>query len=329
MGWSGRGVLVTGATGFIGGHLVERLVREGARVRAFVRYNSQRTADGLDPLAPDVRGDVEVVRGTILEPEAVAAACRGAECVFHLAAVVPIPYSYHRPREVLETNAVGTLNVLNAARQHGVARVVVTSTSEVYGTARYVPIDEQHPLQAQSPYAASKIASDKLAESYHLSYDLPVAIIRPFNTYGPRQSLRAVIPTIIAQALFREVVALGDLTPTRDFLFVEDTVSGFLCVGESAEAVGRVVNVGSGQEIAIGDVAQTVLALTGSRARVVREDVRVRPGASEVRRLCADTRLARERLGWAPRIALQEGLRRTIDWVAASVDPRKAVLYHY
>jgi NAD dependent epimerase/dehydratase len=251
--WAGRRVLVTGAGGFIGSHLVERLVGLGARVRAFVRYNS-RNDPGLLKLLPGATfQQVEIVAGDLRDAEAVAQASEGVEVVFHLGALIAIPYSYLHPQEVVETNVMGTLNVLMAARRHGVGRVVHTSSSEVHGTARYVPIDEEHPLQGQSPYSASKIGADKVAESFYCAYDLPVATIRPFNTYGPRQSARAVIPTIITQALGRDRICLGDLTPTRDFTFVQDTVEGFLLVAESPKAVGQEFNLGYDSEISIGD----------------------------------------------------------------------------
>lgn len=315
MNWKGKRVLVTGAGGFIGSHLTERLVREGASVVAFVRYNS-RSSEGFIRLLPrQIRDSLEVVPGDIEEIESVRGALKGAEVVFHLAALVGIPYSYLHPREVVDTNLIGSLNVLTVAREQGVEKVVMTSTSEVYGTARYVPIDESHPLQPQSPYSASKIGADCLAESYYRSFGLPVAIIRPFNTYGPRQSARAVIPTIITQALVRDTIALGATSPTRDFTFVTDTVDGFVKIAESERAVGQVINIGSGLEISIGQLAEKIVSLVGRRVAVVEDTRRVRPASSEVERLCADNSKARELVGWAPRVPLEHGLAETVEWI--------------
>jgi len=315
MNWKGKRVLVTGAGGFIGSHLTERLVREGASVVAFIRYNS-RSSEGFIRLLPrQVRESLEVVAGDIEEIESVRGALKGAEVVFHLAALVGIPYSYLHPREVVDTNLIGSLNVLTVAREQGVEKVVMTSTSEVYGTARYVPIDEGHPLQPQSPYSASKIGADCLSESYYRSFGLPVAIIRPFNTYGPRQSARAVIPTIITQALVRDTIALGATSPTRDFTFVTDTVDGFVKIAESERAVGQVINIGSGREISIGELAEKIVSIVGRRVAVVEDSRRVRPTASEVERLCADNSKARVLVGWAPRVPLEQGLAETVEWI--------------
>jgi NAD dependent epimerase/dehydratase len=320
MNWQGRSVLVTGAGGFIGSHLVERLACEGARVRALVRYNS-RNDTGLLSLLPRERLDaVEVVAGDLRDADAVRGAMAGVEVAFHLGALIAIPYSYLHPREVVETNVLGTLNVLMAARDLGTARVVHTSSSEVYGTARYVPIDEAHPLQGQSPYSASKIGADKLAESFSRSFGVPVATIRPFNTYGPRQSARAVIPTIIAQALASDRVRLGALDPVRDFTFVEDTVDGFQRMGWQEGILGQEINVGSGDCISIGDLAARILTLVGRDLPVVCESQRMRPQNSEVMRLHADGDRARRLLGWEPQVPLEEGLRRTIAWVSGHLD---------
>jgi dTDP-glucose 4,6-dehydratase len=316
MQWQDRPVLVTGAGGFIGSHLVEELAERGARVRAFVRYNSRGDWGFIGALAPQVRERVEVVAGDLRDANAVADAARGAATVFHLGAMVSIPYSYVHPREVAETNVVGTLNVLAAARELGVERVVHTSTSEVYGTAQYVPIDERHPLVGQSPYSASKIAADQLAESFYRSYDLPVAVARPFNTYGPRQSARAVIPTIVSQAIAGERIYIGARHPTRDLSYVKDTVRGFVRVAECDAAVGQVINLGSGRETSVGDLVDLIVKLVGRRVEVTFDATRVRPDRSEVGRLLADNTRARELLGWAPEVALEDGLRRTIEWIS-------------
>jgi NAD dependent epimerase/dehydratase len=326
MNWSNRRVLVTGAGGFIGSHLTEALVGLGAEVRAFVRYNSRGDMGLLSLLPADKRAEIEVVSGDLRDQDAVLAACQGVSHIFHLGALIAIPYSYLHPREVIETNVIGTLNILMASRGQ-VERVVHTSSSEVYGTARQVPISEEHPLQGQSPYSASKIGADKLAESFYCSYDLPVAIIRPFNAYGPRQSARAVIPTIIAQALTQDQVHLGALSPRRDFTYVEDTVDGFLRIAESDKAVGQVVNVGSNCEICIGDLAEKIIGLVGRNVRLVTDEQRLRPERSEVRRLLADNHRAAEWLGWRPRTSLDVGLSKTIDWIARHTDRFHADVY--
>ena len=315
MDWIGRSVLVTGAGGFIGSHLTERLVREGARVRAFVRYTSRHDIGLLSLLPADLLRSAEVIAGDLRDAEAVREVMRDVEVVFHLGALIAIPYSYIHPREVVETNVLGTLNILMAARDVRTGRVVHTSTSEVYGTAQFVPIGEEHPLQGQSPYSASKIGADKLAESFHRSFGVPVATVRPFNTYGPRQSARAVIPTIIVQVLASHQIRLGALDPIRDFTFVEDTVDGFLRMGLSEGAVGQVVNLGSEDCISVGDLASKILALTGRELPIVCEETRLRPAQSEVMRLHADTEKARRLLGWQPQVSLDAGLKRTIDWI--------------
>jgi dTDP-glucose 4,6-dehydratase len=310
--WQGKTVLVTGAGGFIGSHLTEALAAAGARVRAFVHYDALGGAGWLRG-SPRER-DLEVVAGDITDTESVAAAVRGVDVVFHLAALIAIPYSYRAPRSYVHTNVIGTLNVLTAARDLGVGRVVHTSTSEVYGTARYAPIDETHPLQAQSPYSASKIGADKLAESFHLSFNVPVVTVRPFNTFGPRQSRRAVLPTIIAQCLQGNTVRLGSLTPTRDLNYVENTVAGFIAAGAAPDVAGRTLNLGSGREISIGDLARLVARLLDKDVTLECDAQRVRPEGSEVERLLADNTLARTLLGWTPRVSLEDGLRRTIAW---------------
>ncbi len=311
-----RRVLVTGAGGFIGSHLVERLVRDGHEVRALVRYNGRDDRGHLDRLAPDVQAAIEVHRGDLKDGEAVRKAVEGRSWVFHLGALIAIPYSYQNPLDVVQTNVTGTAHVLDACRSsESLDRVVLTSTSEVYGTARYVPIDESHPLQGQSPYAASKIGSDALGLSYHAAFNLPVAVLRPFNTFGPRQSARAIIPTIISQALTRSKVKLGSLDPRRDLTYVEDTASGFVDIAGCDAAIGRVVNIGRGDDLTIGELAERIGQRLGKPLAIEADAQRVRPAKSEVGRLLAGTALANELMGWSPKFSLDEGLDRTIDWV--------------
>ena len=313
-------MLVTGAGGFIASHLIEALVRAGAGVRAFVRYNSRGDPGLLSLLPVEVIQEVEQFHGDLRDLPALSAAMRGITHVFHLGALIAIPYSYLRPAEVVESNVIGTLNVLLAGREAGVERVIHTSTSEVYGTAIRAPIDESHPLQGQSPYSASKIGADQLAESFYRSYNLPVVTLRPFNTYGPRQSARAVIPTIMVQALTGPVVQLGNLTARRDLTYVTDTVDGFLRIGLAPGIEGEVFNLGSGREVTIASLAQEILDLIGRPVRIEVEPARLRPEKSEVQRLLCDNRKARERLGWAPQMDLTSGLRQTLDWIAAHLD---------
>ena len=316
----GKQVLVTGAGGFIASHLVERIVAEGAQVRAFVRYNSRGDLGQLRLLPLDVFSKVEVVAGDLRDTEAVRAAMKDVDTVFHLGALIAIPYSYLHPREVIDTNIMGTLNVLMAARDLEIQRVVHTSTSEVYGTAQYVPIDESHPLQGQSPYSASKIGADKIAESFYRSFNVPVVTIRPFNTYGPRQSARAVIPTIITQALTRDEVHLGSLEPSRDFTFVLDTVEGFIRGAQAEGVLGEEINLGNDATITIGNLAQKIFSLLGKSPRIVTEPQRVRPDRSEVRRLWASNQKARDLIEWSSRVSLDEGLQLTIDWIAKNLE---------
>ncbi|NPV68125.1 MAG: SDR family NAD(P)-dependent oxidoreductase [Anaerolineae bacterium] len=324
MNLASRRVLVTGAGGFVGSHLVERLLDAGAEVRCFIRYNSENRYGMLQDLPAERLAALEIIAGDLRDAEAVRQAAEGVDAIFHLGALIAIPYSYLHPREVIETNVLGTLNVLVAARDLGVGRVVHTSTSEVYGTAQYVPIDEKHPLQGQSPYSASKIAADKIVESFHASFDLPVVTIRPFNIFGPRQSARAVIPTIITQALTADAVRLGAVSPTRDFTFVRDTAGAYLCAVENDAAIGGVFNIGSGFEISIGDLARTIIRLVGRDVPLITdEEERLRPDRSEVRRLWADSTLAREVLGWTPGTPFEDGLRATIAWIAGHLDRYK------
>jgi NAD dependent epimerase/dehydratase len=311
--WNGKRVLITGGGGFIGSHLTERLVELGARTRALVRYNSLGAWGWLDHSS--VRNDMEVIAGDIRDHDSMLQAMEDIEIVFHLAALIAIPYSYHAPVSYVRTNVEGTLNVLQAARAKGVELVVHTSTSEVYGTARYVPIDEAHPLQGQSPYAASKIGADKIAESFHLSFELPVVTLRPFNTFGPRQSARAVIPTIISQCLQGDTVRLGNLYSTRDFTYVADTVEGFLLAASTSESVGKTINLGFSQEININELAKLIARLIGRPVTFYSEEQRIRPEMSEVERLVSDNKLALTLLGWTPRITLQQGLEKTVEWI--------------
>lgn len=317
----GKAVLVTGAGGFIGSHLVERLVRDGHRVRAFVRYNGRDDRGQLDHLPADIQDALEVHRGDLKDPEAVRSAVSGQQWVLHLGALIAIPYSYQHPLDVVQVNMTGTAHVLDACRASGaIERVVLTSTSEVYGTALRVPIDEDHPLQGQSPYAATKIGADALGLSYHRAFQLPVAILRPFNTFGPRQSARAIIPTIISQALTRPVVRLGSLDPRRDLTFVTDTAGGFVSIAKCDAAIGRVVNIGRGSDVTIGELVERIGARLGRELNVETDAQRVRPPASEVGRLLAGTDLARSLWGWEPQVALDEGLDATIAWVRANLD---------
>ncbi|OWV71980.1 NAD-dependent dehydratase [Rhizobium sp. R634] len=306
--------LVTGADGFIGSHLVETLVRSGVEVRALCQYNSFSSWGWLDQ--SEYRGQFEAVLGDVRDPSQMRAVAKGVDTVFHLAALIAIPYSYQAPSSYIDTNVHGTLNVLQGALDAGVGRVIQTSTSEVYGTARFVPISESHPLQAQSPYSASKIGADAIAYSYHSSFDLPVTIARPFNTYGPRQSARAVIPTVISQLLNgRTTLKLGALSPTRDFNFVQDTCDGFLALAACDESVGQTVNIGSGGEISIGDTVRLIADIIGVSVEIECDEQRLRPANSEVERLCCDNSLIKSLTGFSPRYSLEEGLKATVEWL--------------
>lgn len=313
--WQGKRVLVTGAAGFIPSHLVETLVTRGAQVRAFIRYNSRADWGLLHELPPQILQQVEVAFGDLRDLPTVQRVMRDCEYVFHLGALIAIPYSYLNPAEVVEVNVTGTLNVLLAARDLPVKRVIHTSTSEVYGTALRVPIDEEHPLQGQSPYSASKIGADKIAESFYRSFDVPVVTLRPFNTYGPRQSTRAVIPTIITQALTRDTIRLGNLEARRDLTYVGDTVAGFLKVAETPGVEGDTFNLGVGSDVSIGELAEKIIALIGRDVQIELDADRLRPEKSEVQRLLSDNRKAQQQLGWQPQVSLDEGLQRTIDWM--------------
>jgi NAD dependent epimerase/dehydratase len=335
MNLAGKKILITGADGFIGSHLAEHLVSIGCNVKAFVYYNSFNSWGWLDAVDGNVLRSIEVFSGDIRDSNGVRAAMKGCDVVMHLAALIAIPYSYHSPDTYVDTNIKGTLNVVQAARELGVERVVHTSTSEVYGTARYVPITENHPLQGQSPYSASKIGADQIAQSFFHSFETPVATIRPFNTYGPRQSARAVIPTIITQvASGLEIIKLGAIHPTRDFNYVQDTVHGFVAVAECDAAVGKVLNVGSNYEISVGDTANLIAKLMGRKVEFTSEEQRFRPAGSEVDRLWADNTLARDLTGWTPQFkgidGLSRGLQATIAWFSnpSNLSRYKAGIYN-
>lgn len=329
MNWKNKRVLVTGAGGFIGSHLTERLVELGADVSAFVRYNARNDWGMIELLPEETKKKINVITGDIRDPDAVRRAAKEIDIIFHLAAVIPIPYSYIHPREPIETNIIGTLNVLMAAKENNIERMIHTSTSETYGTAQYVPIDENHPLRAQSPYSASKIGADKIVESFYLSYGLPVVTIRPFNTYGPRQSARAIIPTIITQALTKNEVFLGSKHPTRDFTYVSDTVEGFIKIAEADDRVlGEVINIGSNFEISIGDLANKIISLMNKDVKIKFDESRVRPSKSEVERLWADNRKAKKLINWEPKVSLDEGLKKTIEWISKHIDKYKPNIYN-
>lgn len=322
-------ILVTGADGFIGSHLTEKLVNEGFEVKAFSFYNSFNTWGWLDTLPKEVMDHVEVFPGDIRDPHGVKEAMRGCSAVFHLAALIAIPFSYHSPDAYVDTNIKGTLNILQAARELDTDRVFVTSTSEVYGTARYVPIDENHPFQGQSPYSATKIGADRLAESFFRSFDLPVTIVRPFNTYGPRQSARAVIPTIITQLLAgREQIRLGALSPTRDFNYVKDTVNGFFEIYRSSRTIGEEINIATQQEISIGRIAEELIGQINPKAVIICEEERLRPGKSEVNRLLGANQKIMDLTDWRPQYTLQEGLKETIEFLKHNLERYKVDIYN-
>lgn len=324
-----KNVLITGSEGFIGSHLTERLVELGANVTALVQYNSFNNWGWIDRLEKNIKSSIHVFTGDIREFDCMKKAIKGQEVVFHLAALIAIPYSYVSPMAYIRTNIEGTANVLEACKDYGIEKIVHTSTSETYGTALYVPIDEKHPMQGQSPYSASKIGADKIAESYYRSFNLPVATIRPFNTYGPRQSARAVIPTIISQILDgKKDIKLGSLTPTRDFNYVKDTVEAFIKVAESENTIGEVVNAGSNYEISIEGLVKKIIHLIEKEVNIICDEERIRPKKSEVNRLWADNTKVQKLTGWTPKYSLDEGLKETIDWVKENMKYFKTDIYN-
>ena len=313
-------VLVTGAGGFIGSHLVEQMVLRGASVRAFVRYNSRGDIGLLKLLSAKILKEVDIVMGDLRDTEAIRQSVKGINTIFHLGSLISIPYSYIHPREVIDTNNMGTLNILMAARDNNVVKIIHTSSSEVYGTPKYVPIDETHPLQGQSPYSASKIGADMIAFSFYCSYGLPIAIIRPFNAFGPRQSDRAVIPTIISQALVKEKICLGSLDTKRDYTYINDTVEGFIKIAESSKSVGEVINIGANFEISIGDIVKKVMKILGKDKEIILDQSRIRPKVSEVERLWCDNTKAKQILGWKTTVNFEQGLVNTIQWISSNLN---------
>lgn len=322
-------ILVTGSDGFIGSHLTEELVKAGYQVKAFVYYNSFNTWGWLDTLPSDVMKNVEIFQGDVRDPNGVKEAMKGTAAVFHLAALIAIPFSYHSPDTYVDTNIKGTLNILQAAREQDLERVLVTSTSEVYGTAQYVPMDEKHPFQGQSPYSATKIGADRLAESFYRSFQLPVSIVRPFNTFGPRQSARAIIPTIITQLLAgKEKIHLGSLTPTRDFNYVKDTVNGFIKIYESEKTIGEEINIATQHEISIGELAEELIRQINPNAKIVCDEERLRPEKSEVNRLLGSNKKIKELTDWKPVYSFEEGLSETISFFKDNMDKYKPDIYN-
>lgn len=329
MNLKGKKVLVTGADGFIGSHLVERLLKEGCDVRAFVYYNSFNSWGWLDSLSFEIKAQLDVFAGDIRDSNGVREAMKGIDVVFHLAALIAIPFSYHSPDSYVDTNVKGTLNVLQAARDLGTEKILVTSTSEVYGTAQYVPIDENHPYQGQSPYSATKIGADRMAEAYYRSFNLPVTIVRPFNTYGPRQSARAVIPTIITQLLAGKTeIKLGSLTPTRDFNFVQDTANGFIEIAKSDLVLGQEINIATQDEISIGQLAQEMIEQINPQAKIITDDIRIRPEKSEVERLLGANQKIKQLTNWTPEYDLKRGIAETIEWLKLNLHHYKTDIYN-
>lgn len=329
MYWKDKKVVVTGAGGFIGSHLTERLVELNARVKAFVRYNSKNDWGNLELLDSHINGKIEVVSGNVTDPFIVREAVSGCDVVFHLAALIGIPYSYIAPKSYVDTNIIGTLNVMQACYEEGVANIIHTSTSETYGTAQYVPIDEKHPLIGQSPYSATKIGADELAMSYYYSFDMPVKIVRPFNTYGPRQSARAIIPTIITQILNGEKeIKLGNLDTTRDLVFVSDTVDGFIEIANSDKLNGEITNIGMNEEISVRDLVKLISKLMGKDVIIIRDPKRIRPSKSEVERLCCNNKKIIENTNWMPKYTLKSGLEITIKWIQDNMDKYKVAIYN-
>ncbi len=321
--------LVTGADGFIGSHLVEYLLEKGYNVKAFTYYNSFNSWGWLDTLEKEKLSQIEIFSGDIRDPNGVREAIKGVDEVFHLAALIAIPFSYHSPDSYVDTNIKGTLNVLQACRDFNTSKVLVTSTSEVYGTAQYVPIDEKHPYQGQSPYSATKIGADRLAESFYRSFDMPISIVRPFNTYGPRQSARAVIPTIITQLLSgKEEIKLGSLTPTRDFNYVKDTVKGFYEIAKSNKTIGEEINIATNQEIPIGDLANEIISQINPNAKIICDEQRLRPEKSEVNRLLGDNTKIKNLTNWQPEYTFKEGISQTIDWIKNNIERYKTDIYN-
>lgn len=324
-----KNILVTGADGFIGSHLTEELVKLGNKVKAFVYYNSFNTWGWLDTLPKDIMKNVEVFTGDVRDPNGVREAMKGMEEVYHLAALIAIPFSYHSPDTYVDTNIKGTLNVLQAARDIDISRLLITSTSEVYGTAQYVPIDELHPFQGQSPYSATKIGADRLAESFYRSFNMPITIVRPFNTYGPRQSARAVIPTIITQLLSgKEEIELGSLTPTRDFNFVKDTANGFIEIAKSDKTIGEEINIATQQEISIGELAKELIRQINPNARIICDEQRLRPEKSEVNRLLGSNEKIKKLTNWKPNYTFEQGIAETVEFFKGNLDKYKTDIYN-
>lgn len=322
-------VLVTGADGFIGSHLTESLLEQGYEVKAFTFYNSFNSWGWLDTLSKDKLNQIEIFSGDIRDPNGVYEAMKGVDQVFHLAALIAIPFSYHSPDSYIDTNIKGTLNVLQAARKLETSRILITSTSEVYGTAMYVPIDEKHPFQGQSPYSATKIGADRLAESFYRSFNLPISIVRPFNTYGPRQSARAVIPTIITQLLAgQEEIKLGSLTPTRDFNYVKDTANGFIEIAKSNKTIGEEINIATQNEISIGELANEIISQINPKAKIVSEEARLRPEKSEVNRLLGSNEKIKKLTNWYPKYTFEQGIKETIEWIKDNMQSYKADIYN-